>query len=164
MWSILAYPLYFLLTYTVIMLGFLTAHTTMPNAPNIFGFIARSMLAYLALLICAAYGTIASAVLRIFNSHYAYGQWTTAKAFKYIGGTMTGVHFEIMGNGEELLNKERPMVLLGNHQTELDILMLGSIWPQHCSVTAKKSLRNVPFLGWFMSLSGTVFIDRVDRT
>ncbi|KAA8563872.1 hypothetical protein EYC84_011887 [Monilinia fructicola] len=38
--------------------------------------------------------------------------------------------------------------------------MLGCIFPRYCSVTAKKSLKNVPFLGWFMSLSGTVFIDR----
>ncbi|KAJ5986338.1 hypothetical protein N7451_010703 [Penicillium sp. IBT 35674x] len=30
-------------------------------------------------------------------------------------------------------------------------------------VTAKKSLRNIPFLGWFMWLSRTVFIDRANR-
>lgn len=42
--------------------------------------------------------------------------------------------------------------------------MLGTIFPRHCSVTAKKSLKNIPFLGWFMSLSGTVFIDRANST
>ena len=31
-------------------------------------------------------------------------------------------------------------------------------------MTAKKSLRMAPFLGWFMALSGTVFIDRANRT
>merc|ERR1711939_705192 len=67
-------------------------------------------------------------------------------------------------NGEEILNSNRPAVFIVNHQTELDVLLLGWIWPKHCSVTAKKSLRNVPFLGWFMTLSGTVFIDRVDRS
>jgi lysophosphatidate acyltransferase len=56
------------------------------------------------------------------------------------------------------------MVIIGNHQTELDVLLLGSVFPKYCSVTAKKSLARVPFLGWFMSLSGTVFIDRVDRS
>ena len=30
-------------------------------------------------------------------------------------------------------------------------------------MTAKKSLARVPFLGWFMTLSGTVFIDRKNR-
>lgn len=42
--------------------------------------------------------------------------------------------------------------------------MLGEIFPPWCSVTAKKSLRVVPFLGWFMALSGTVFIDRTNRS
>jgi hypothetical protein len=32
---------------------------------------------------------------------------------------------------------------------ELDVLMLGCVFPQYCSVTAKKSLQWVPFLGWF---------------
>lgn len=38
--------------------------------------------------------------------------------------------------------------------------MLGCMFPKYCSVTAKSSLKKVPFLGWFMSLSGSVFIDR----
>ena len=38
------------------------------------------------------------------------------------------------------------------------------MFPKYTSVSAKTSLKNVPFLGWYMSLSGTVFIDRVDRT
>lgn len=70
----------------------------------------------------------------------------------------------IEGDGAELLQNTRPAVIVGNHQTELDILMLGSVFPQSCSVTAKKSLKQIPFLGWFMTLSGTVFIDRADRS
>lgn len=96
--------------------------------------------------------------------HYAYGQWTTAKAFKNLGVYTMGIKFDILDNGEEILNSNRPAVFITNHQTELDVLLLGWIWPQHCSVTAKKSLRKVPFLGWFMTLSGTIFIDRVDRS
>lgn len=73
----------------------------------------------------------------------------------------TGVRFEIV-EGEEHLST-RPCVLIGNHQSELDVLLLGTIFPQYCAVTAKSSLKRVPFLGWFMALSGTVFIDRSDR-
>lgn len=164
MWAIFAYPLYFLLTYVAVMLAFLGLHVYVPSSPALLGFIARSMSAYLALIVCAAYGTLASFILRLFNLHYRYAQWTTAKAFNYVGSFMTGVHFVVLDDGDRLLNRPVPAVLLCNHQTELDILMLGRIWPQRCSVTAKKSLRNVPFLGWYMSLSGTIFIDRVDRT
>lgn len=43
------------------------------------------------------------------------------------------------------------------------MLVLGCIFPKYCSVTAKKSLKWMPFLGWFMALSKTVFIDRSNR-
>ena len=46
--------------------------------------------------------------------------------------------------------------------SELDVLMLGCMFPQYCSVTAKKSLKYTPFLGCFMALSKTVFIDRAN--
>jgi len=36
---------------------------------------------------------------------------------------------------------------------ELDVLMLGAIFPPYCSVTAKKSLKYVPILGWFSMAS-----------
>ncbi|MCJ1449368.1 MAG: 1-acyl-sn-glycerol-3-phosphate acyltransferase beta [Stictis urceolatum] len=73
----------------------------------------------------------------------------------------TGVQFEIVLGEEHLLT--RPAVFVGNHQTALDVLLLGTIFPKYCSVTAKSSLKRVPFLGWFMALSGTVFIDRANR-
>jgi lysophosphatidate acyltransferase len=37
--------------------------------------------------------------------------------------------------------------------SELDILMLGCMFPQYCSVTAKSSLKYIPFLGWFSTSS-----------
>lgn len=59
-------------------------------------------------------------------------------------------------------------------------MMLGCMFPQYTSVTAKSSLKWVPFLGWFsmyppdhvprhanntiVALSKTVFIDRANRT
>ena len=163
MYAIFAYPLYGLLAYIAVMVTAFIGYTFIPSAPLILGFIARCMSAYLALILCAAYGTIASALLKPFDLHYKYGQWSTARAFKYIGKIMTGVDFEIEGDGKEILENTRPAVVVGNHQTELDILMLGTLFQFGYSVTAKKSLARTPFLGWFMLLSGTVFIDRADR-
>jgi lysophosphatidate acyltransferase len=164
MFILFRYTLYFLGFYVGTMLTLFGLHTYLPNPPQILGFIARSMSAYLSMMACAAYGTIASIILKLLGLEYAYGQWTTAKAFKNLGLYTTGVKFDILDNGLEILNSTRPVVIISNHQTELDVLLLGWIWPRHCSVTAKKSLRNVPFLGWFMTLSGTIFIDRVDRS
>ncbi|KPI39329.1 putative 1-acyl-sn-glycerol-3-phosphate acyltransferase [Cyphellophora attinorum] len=136
----------------------------MPRCPPIIGFIARCLSAYLSLILCAIYGTLACLLLRPFNLHFRYGQWTTAKAFKWVCAYTIGVRFVLSEEDEATLNRKRPYVIVANHQTELDILFLGAIWPQYCSVTSKKSLQKIPFLGWFMTLSGAVFIDRVDRT
>ncbi len=73
----------------------------------------------------------------------------------------TGTRFKVIDPGN-YLNTVRPAVLISNHQTELDVDMLGWVSPKYCSVTAKKSLKRIPILGWFMALSGSVFLDRAN--
>ncbi|KAF2162844.1 hypothetical protein M409DRAFT_57903 [Zasmidium cellare ATCC 36951] len=124
-------------------------------------FYGRSIASFAALFICATYGTIASACLNVVG-YGGLGQWTTARSFKWIMLLFTGVWFEIEDE-KDWLNTTRPAVFVGNHQTELDVLFLGHMFPKYCSVTAKKSLKFVPFLGWFMALSKTVFIERSSR-
>jgi lysophosphatidate acyltransferase len=126
------------------------------------GFFARLLASYVSLLACASYGVIVSICLRLVG-YGKISQWATARGFKYTMRLTTGVQFEI-DDPNDYLNKTRPAVFIGNHQTELDVLMLGCIFPKYCSVTAKKSLKSVPFLGWFMALSGTVFIDRANSS
>lgn len=123
-------------------------------------FIARCLAAYGSLLLCAFYGVIASIVLRLVG-YGRISQWATARSFKWVMRYTTGVQFDVIEGAEHL--NTRPAVFIGNHQSELDVLMLGVIFPPYCSVTAKKSLSHVPLLGWFMSLSKTVFIDRANR-
>lgn len=122
-------------------------------------FYAKVVTSVLALIICATYGVVASLVLGLLGRR-SLSQWTTARAFSNLLSPLTGFYFEIEGE-ERLLT--RPAVFISNHQTEMDVLMLGRLFPQHCSVTSKKALKYYPFLGWFMTLSGTVFIDRANR-
>ena len=114
---------------------------------HVFEFYGRIIAFFLALLVCASYGTIASAILTAVG-YGGLGQWTTAKAFKWTMLLFSGVWFDVRDENN-YLNTTRPAVFLGNHQTELDILLLGHIWPKYCSVTAKKSLKYMPVLGWF---------------
>lgn len=86
-----------------------------------------------------------------------------AKSFKYTMWYATGVTFEVE-DPNNYLTTTRPAVFIGNHQTELDVLVLGHVFPPWCSITAKKSLKNIPFLGWFMNLSGAIFLDRANST
>ncbi|KAF8860492.1 1-acylglycerol-3-phosphate O [Acephala macrosclerotiorum] len=126
------------------------------------GFYARLLASYAALVACSWFGVIVSILLRVFGN-VRLAQWATARSFKYVMRFATGVTFKIE-DPNNYLNTTRPAVIIGNHQTELDVLALGWIFPKYCSVSAKKSLKNVPFLGWYMSLSGTVFIDRANSS
>ncbi|KAJ5668993.1 1-acyl-sn-glycerol-3-phosphate acyltransferase [Penicillium macrosclerotiorum] len=154
--SISSYILSGISSFVVVTLSLFALGQKVPRA----AFVARCLAAYGSLLLCATYGVIASIILRLVG-YGRISQWATARSFKWVMRYTTGVRFDIVEGQEHLTT--RPAIFIGNHQTELDVLMLGAIFPPYCSVTAKKSLRNVPFLGWFMSLSRTVFIDRANR-
>ncbi|PYH95781.1 1-acyl-sn-glycerol-3-phosphate acyltransferase [Aspergillus ellipticus CBS 707.79] len=143
-------------SFVVVTLSLFALGQKVPRAA--FG--ARCLAAYGSLLLCATYGVIASIVLRLVG-YGRISQWATARSFKWVMRITTGVRFDIIQGAEHLTT--RPAVFIGNHQSELDVLMLGTIFPPYCSVTAKKSLKHIPFLGWFMALSRTVFIDRANR-
>lgn len=45
----------------------------------------------------------------------------------------------------------------------MDILYLGRIFPHRAAIMAKKELKWMPLLGWYMALSGAVFVNRTNR-
>ncbi|OMP83950.1 putative 1-acyl-sn-glycerol-3-phosphate acyltransferase [Diplodia seriata] len=141
----------------LILLGVASVLPHNSKAAAMLSFVARALTSVTALIVAACYGVVSSAVLRTVG-HGGLSQWTTARAFKWMMWFGIGVSFVVVEGEEHLL--ERPAVFVGNHQTELDVLMLGCVFPKYCSVTAKKSLKYTPFLGWFMTLSKSVFIDR----
>ncbi|KAI4106932.1 MAG: hypothetical protein L6R37_001931 [Teloschistes peruensis] len=162
-------------TFLLILLTLLTLYVTCilllrllpPNSP--LQFPLRTLTAYLTLLLCATYGTLISLLLRLPLPHpffnHRQAQHLTALAFASTMRHATSVSFHIIespDSSKKNLTAHRPCVIVGNHQSELDVLLLAHIFPPYCSVTAKKSLKLIPFLGWFMALSGTVFIDRTN--
>lgn len=163
MHALIYYPVLISAIYSTLTITLFALTYLLPRPPTLIPFAARCLSSYAALLVCAIYGVIASLALRAVSRH-RLAQWTTARSFAYAMRYATGVTFQITPADRLVLDSKRPVVIISNHQTELDVLLIGQMFPKYTSVTAKKSLRNVPFLGWFMSLSGTVFIDRVDRT
>lgn len=90
---------------------------TSPVAPPVsrmLSFVARAIASFTSLIICAAYGVVASAVLRVVG-YGGLSQYVVARAFKWTMWFSTGVTFKVV-EGEEYL-KTRPAVLIGNHQT-----------------------------------------------
>jgi len=51
-------------------------------------------------------------------------------------------------------------VYASNHQSLVDILVLGATLPGDFKWAAKRSVMNVPFLGWHLRLAGHVPVDR----
>lgn len=119
---------------------------------------ARVLASYISLAVAAGWGVFASIFLKLIGEQ-GIAQWMTGRFLYYIMAVTTGVTFEVI-DPNHILDNTRPAVFVGNHQTELDVLMLGTMFPKYCSVTAKASLKKTPILGWFMTLSGSIFIDR----
>ena len=55
----------------------------------------------------------------------------------------------------------RSGLLVSNHLTYLDIIVLSSIWP--CVFVAKRDIATWPLFGWLARASGTIFVDREHR-
>ncbi|TDZ24373.1 putative acyltransferase [Colletotrichum sidae] len=154
MWALLGYIYTFCKVYVLVVVALYMLSFVVPKAA--FG--ARVLASYVSLMLAAGYGVFASIFLRIVGNP-GIAQWAAGRAFYYIMALTVGVTFEIE-DPKNILATTRPAVFIGNHQTELDVLMLGAMFPKYCSVTAKASLKKTPVLGWFMSLSGSIFIDR----
>src|SRR4051812_14927995 len=58
---------------------------------------------------------------------------------------------------------KRPHIYAMNHQSTVDIPAAFAALPANLRFVAKHSLRHVPFVGWYMRMTGMVFVDRSNR-
>jgi 1-acyl-sn-glycerol-3-phosphate acyltransferase len=65
--------------------------------------------------------------------------------------------------GLEHLTKGQHNLIMSNHTSYLDIMVLLSRMPFYIHFIAKQELRKVPFLGWYMETAGMIFIDRQNK-
>lgn len=127
-----------------------------------FRFYGRVAVYILLIVFCAFLGTLEGIILSVVRKN-GLVQWITARTFYKLCKIFLKITVEI-DDPHNYLGTTRPAVFLSNHQSMLDILLLGATFPQWCSVTAKKALKWYPFLGWFMAASKAIFIDRASRT
>jgi len=57
----------------------------------------------------------------------------------------------------------KPYIFMMNHQSMFDIVCAFVHIPVNVRFIAKKILKYIPFLGWYMSVTGMIFIDRRNR-
>jgi 1-acyl-sn-glycerol-3-phosphate acyltransferase len=86
--------------------------------------------------------------------------WAYARTLSWGGLRILGIRLEITGK-EHLA--DRPAILVANHQSNYDILVMGAVFPRNTVVIGKKELRSTPLFGIFFAATGNIMIDRADR-
>jgi 1-acyl-sn-glycerol-3-phosphate acyltransferase len=71
---------------------------------------------------------------------------------------MMGWKIEV--DGREELERHRPCVMVANHQSFLDVVTFGSIFPRRTVSAGKREIGRIPVFGLFYRLSGNLIIDR----
>ncbi|HYT31668.1 MAG TPA: lysophospholipid acyltransferase family protein [Thermoanaerobaculia bacterium] len=71
----------------------------------------------------------------------------------------------MMGWSIEVENRERleafrPCVIVANHQSFLDVVTFGAVFPRRTVSAGKREIGRIPIFGWFYRLSGNLIIDR----
>ncbi len=67
---------------------------------------------------------------------------------------------KLVVSGQEHVVPSRPTVYVSNHQSASDIPALLAALPVNVRFVAKKQLRWVPIVGWYLQLAGHIIVDR----
>jgi 1-acyl-sn-glycerol-3-phosphate acyltransferase len=103
--------------------------------------------------------TIGWGLLSITVGPITKGSASTWAAKKWSQSSAKGLRIYIEASGEENV-PEGGFVYASNHESLIDILVLGAALPGDFKWAAKRSVMNIPFLGWHLRLAGHVPVDR----
>jgi 1-acyl-sn-glycerol-3-phosphate acyltransferase len=105
-------------------------------------------------LICSALGIVWLLLApRNRRTLYVYGR-------VFCRGVVRLMGWRIEVENRNLLDDARPCVFVANHQSFLDVVTFGSIFPRRTVSAGKREIGRIPIFGWFYRLSGNLIIDR----
>lgn len=78
-------------------------------------------------------------------------------------GILWGSGIKLKVEGKDNFPHDQPFIFASNHLSTLDIPCLFTAIPVNLHFIAKKELKWVPFIGWFLSATGMIFIDRSNK-
>ena len=120
------------------------------------GFCAGFLVGGLWFLLCSAAGIVWLLVSpRNRQTLYVYGK-------VFCRGLTRMMGWEVEVQDRDRLEGFRPCVIVGNHQSFLDVVTFGSIFPRRTVSAGKREIGKIPIFGWFYRLSGNLIIDRSD--
>jgi 1-acyl-sn-glycerol-3-phosphate acyltransferase len=103
-----------------------------------------------------AYGTV-SLTLGPLTRDRGASLWAMRRWCK---SSARALSIEVQAEGLENVPRSGAFVYCANHQSIVDILVLGSVLSGDFKWAAKRSLMKIPFLGWHLALAGHVPVDR----
>jgi len=103
----------------------------------------------------AAFGTVSCALGPLTRDHRA-SLWAMRT---WCRDSAKALDIEVIADGLDNA-PDGPFVYCSNHQSLVDILVLGSVLPGDFKWAAKQSLWKIPFLGWHLKLAGHVPVER----
>ena len=112
--------------------------------------------AWFVLLFVVVPVAVACLLLPGLNRRRAVARWGAATVFKMIG---SGI--EVRG---EPLTEADTAVVVANHQSYLDGMILTAVLPPHYTFLIKGEMARVPIAGFVLSRLGSQFVDRSDAT
>lgn len=77
-----------------------------------------------------------------------------ALLFNKIAARICGLRIHVRGE----ISRERPLMLVSNHTSYLDVFVIGSLLP--VSFTPKKEIRSWPLIGFMCVLADCIFVER----
>jgi len=101
-------------------------------------------------------GTLSLAA-SLFESNGHFAHWC-ARTWSWLILATTGVRVQM--RGLERLEPGRTYVFVANHQSIYDIPVVFTSLPYQLRIIAKDSLGSFPFLGWHLSRTGHLLVDR----
>ena len=103
--------------------------------------------------------TVGWATLSLTAGPLTNGKASTWAAKKWSQSSAKGLRIYIEVTGQENV-PEGGFVYASNHESLVDILVLGAALPGDFRWAAKRTVMNIPFLGWHLRLAGHVPVDR----
>ncbi|MBI3181969.1 MAG: 1-acyl-sn-glycerol-3-phosphate acyltransferase [Myxococcales bacterium] len=119
---------------------------------------ARNLFCMLVAALWLAVLVPLAALLLLFSPKGNLSIWVARRLWAPVLLVAGGARLRVFGL--ENVDPSRPTIYASNHQSTIDIPCLLRAIPVNLRFVAKKQLRWVPLLGWYMWLAGFIFVDR----
>lgn len=127
---------------------------------NFFG----TILYYIALTILFATTSLFASIIWLISAPFDKHRRINHRISCFVGQCIITLNpfWKTTGLGLEKIDMNETYVIISNHQSLADIVLLTFLAPLQYKYVAKKELVYVPFIGWIMGMSKYILLNRKD--